>query len=71
MKTYAVRVDIVVTDPDRQVSEVEVVQVVYTCDNLKGGASVCGGGGRPGESEVVDGGRAQWDCSRQKQWRIR
>ena len=32
MKSYTVRLDIVVTDSEEQVSEVEVVQVVYTCD---------------------------------------
>ncbi len=35
MKTYAVRVDIVVTDDEQhQVGDVEAVQVVRTCDTL-------------------------------------
>ena len=34
MKTYAVRVDIVVTDDEQQAGDVEVVQVVRTCDTL-------------------------------------
>ena len=35
MKTYTVRVDILVSDTEQRTTNVKAVQVVYTCDTLK------------------------------------